>query len=227
MVSMMVIGLLILVGCNISGPANPTQTPPAPALFDFVTPEPPSSIFPQTLTPVFTPTVTPMPPVTANVCAGLLAFALIESLKTSILSADGALLSSLVSPDGMEVRYFRNGNVIMYTPYQVGFLFETTFQANWGKDPASGLEKLGSFHHVIVPELEKIFNQPYTLHCNEIRNGGASYNVGWPYDKDLYSIYFAGAGANGFLDWHTWVIGVEYNNNKPFLYAMMQFYWEP
>ncbi len=50
--------------------------------------------------------------------------------------------------------------------------------------------------------------------------------VGWPYDKDLYSIHFAGTEANGFLAWHTWVIGVEYNNNKPFLYAMMQFYWE-
>ena len=106
MVSMMVIGLLILAGCNISGSANPTQTPPAPALFDFVSTEPPSSIFAQTLTPVFTPTVTPMPPVTANICADPLAFALIESLKTSILSADGALLSSLVSPDAWKFATF-------------------------------------------------------------------------------------------------------------------------
>jgi hypothetical protein len=48
------------------------------------------------------------------------------------------------------------------------------------------------FHDVIVPDLEKVFNQAYTLHCNELKHGGASYDVSWPYDKDFYSIYFPG-----------------------------------
>jgi len=144
-----------------------------------------------------------------------------------MLTADGALLSSLVSPNGMEVRYFRNGTAITYTPHQAGFLFETTFEANWGPEPGSGLDKTGSFHDVIVPDLVRIFNQPYTLHCNEVKHGGATYEVTWPYQKDFYSIHFTGTEQYGFLDWHTWVVGVEYNNNKPLIYALMNFFWEP
>lgn len=221
------IGLLILTGCNLGTSAGPTPTQPVPALFDFVSTETPSPIPAVALTPVFTATATPIPPVAPNVCADSSVVALIDSLRTSILSADGALLGSLVSPNSMEVRYFRTGTVVTYTPYQAGFLFETTFQANWGMHPASGIEKQGSFHDVIVPELVKIFNQPYTLHCNEIRHGGASYNVTWPYNKDFYSIHFVGTEVNGFLDWHTWVVGVEYDDDTPRIYALMQFFWEP
>jgi hypothetical protein len=219
---------LVLTGCGIGSSATvPTPTQPASISIDLVTTETPSSIAVPILTPIFTPTATPIPPVAPNVCTDPLAVALIDSLRTSLLSADGALLSSLVSPNGMEVRYFRDGTAVTYTPYQAGFLFETTFQANWGSHPASGLEKIGSFHEVVVPDLVKIFNQPYTLHCNEIRHGGASYNITWPYKKDFYSIHFMGTEANGFLDWHTWVVGVEYSNGKPYIYAMMQFFWEP
>jgi hypothetical protein len=39
----------------------------------------------------------------------------------------------------------------------------------------------------------------------------------WPFNKDFYSIYFAGTEANGFLDWHTWVVGVEYVDGKPYI----------
>jgi hypothetical protein len=171
-------------------------------------------------------TATPIPSVAQDVCTDVQVIALIDSLKRSMLTADGALLSSLVGPGGMEVRYFRTSDPINYLPDQASFLYETTYQATWGDDPASGLEKKGSFHDVIVPELVKIFNQPYTLYCNEIRHG-ATYVPEWPYKKDFYSIHFAGTEANGFLDWHTWAVGVEYINGKPNLYALMQFYWEP
>jgi hypothetical protein len=91
---------------------------------------------------------------------------LINSLKTAMLSADGSLFSSLVSPTrGLDAANFRDGNVINYTPEQAKFLFETTFEVNWGPAPGSGEDKVGSFHDVIVPEMVKAFNQPYTLHC--------------------------------------------------------------
>jgi hypothetical protein len=125
------------------------------------------------------------------------------------------------------VRYFRNGRAITYSAYQAKFLFETTYQANWGSAPAGGLEKKGAFHDVIVPELARTFNTAYTLHCNEIRHGGASYEIRWPYNKDFYAIYDPGTQQNGNLDWHTWVVGIEYNNGKPYIYALLQFFWEP
>jgi hypothetical protein len=98
---------------------------------------------------------------------------------------------------------------------------------NWGTEPGSGAEKIGSFHDVVVPELVKAFNQPYSLHCNELKHGGATYEPEWPYQGDFYSIYFPGTEANGFMDWHTWVVGVEYVNSKPLIYGLTQFFWEP
>jgi len=221
--ALVLVGIVFLAGCNSGSAAIPTPTQPALTPLDF---GPTATPFPLPVE-IFTPTATPIPPVAQTVCTDSQVASLIDSFKKSMLTADGQLLSSLISPKGMETRYFRNGNAITYTPDQTSFLFETTFQANWGNDPASGIEKSGSFHAVVVPELIKIFNQPYTLHCNEIRHGGASYTVAWPYDRDFYSIYYAGTEANGYLDWHTWVLGVEYLNNKPLIYGLMQFYWEP
>ena len=216
--SLVLIGAFLLTGCGLGGSADLTPTPLAPNSLDFV------STGTASLAPLPAVTATP---VTQAVCTDPAVVALIDSLKTSMLTADGALLGSLVSPNGMEVRYFRNGTAITYTPHQAGFLFETTFEANWGPEPGSGMDKTGSFHDVIVPDLVKIFNQPYTLHCNEVKHGGATYQVTWPYQKDFYSIHFTGTEQYGFLDWHTWVVGVEYSNNKPLIYALMNFFWEP
>jgi len=154
--------------------------------------------------------------------------ALIDSFKTAILTSDGPLLSSLVSPSrGMDVAYFRDGTVITYRPEHAKFLFETTFEVDWGTEPGSGELKSGSFHDVVVPELASIFNQPYTLHCNELTHGGATYELTWPYEGEFYSVHFPGTQANGNLDWHTWVMGIEYVSGKPYVYALIQFFWEP
>jgi hypothetical protein len=240
------IGFTLLTAL-VTACASPTQAPTTPTPLVFVTEtlpsistETPTAIptFTQTLPPVtgdatalpaFTPTVpSTVPPVSTNICADPQASALIDSLKKAVTTADGPLLASLVSPtSGMDVAFYHNGNVINYDQEHAKFLFETTFEANWGTHPASGEETIGSFHDIVVPELVKIFNQPYTLHCNELKYGGASYPVIFPYDKDFYSIYFPGTEANGNLDWHTWVAGIEYVNGKPYLYALTQFFWEP
>jgi len=227
-IAITVLGCLLLTGCNIGSITSPTATPPAQAPILFITTETPSPMPAVTNTPAFTPTATSIPPVSANFCADPQVTNLIDSLKSSILTHDGSILSSLVSPNGMEVRYFHNSKEsVTYSANQATFLYETSYQADWGASPGSGQEKKGSFHEVIVPALTQIFNLPYTLHCNEIRHGGASYPIAWPYPKDFYAIYYAGTEANGNLDWNTWVVGIEYVNAKPYIYALMQFFWEP
>jgi len=229
---------ITLGGCSFSissQPEIPAQTPtqPAPVALTLIPTEtqpqqaaPTSIVTAIPVVPTFTSTIAA--PVAANICEDPQVISLIDSFKVSIRTSDGALLSSLVHPaKGMEVRWVRYGDPITYDQRQAKFLFETTFEADWGAEPGSGQEKKGSFHEVIVPDLVKIFNEPYTLHCNEIKHGGASYEISWPYDKDFYSIYYAGTDPNGFLDWRTWVVGIEYVNGKPFIYALIQFFWEP
>jgi len=225
--SILLIGLFLLTGCGSFGGTPLTPTAPAPAPLVFITTETPSPIPPVIVDPGSTSTFTAVPQVGTNVCADPQVAALIDSLKKATLNQDGALLSSLVSPNGMEVRWVRYGNIVTYTSEQAQYLYETTYAANWGDAPGSGAPKQGAFHDVIVPDLLKVFNQPYTLYCNEIKHGGASYDIQWPYKKDFYSIYYAGTDANGSLDWHTWAIGIEYVNGKPFIYALIQYFWEP
>jgi len=228
---------VILAACASATTLPPTPTPLPPAtdiLF-------PTETVPATLSPsIATATTDPLntistatlmsatPSGSTNICADPQVTALIDSLKTAIHNADGPLLASLVSPaSGMDVRYLRDGMVVNYDQDHAKFLFETTFEVDWGAEPGSGAERTGSFHDVIVPELKKVFDQSYTLHCNELKYGGASYDVRWPYQKEFYSVYFPGTTPNGNMDWRTWVVGIEYVNGKPYIYALEQFFWEP
>ena len=226
------IGLTLLTACapaTMAPPLQPTTVPKSPIAAATQT-LPPAPLLTGTqpaftAIPTFTPAKTTIPP---PFCVDPQPVSLINSLKRSLLTADGALLSTLVHPvRGMEVRWVRYGKAITYTAEQARFLYETIFEADWGDEPGSGLPKKGAFHDVIVPDFLKVFNQPYTLHCNELQYGGATYEVEYPYDGNFYSVYFAGTDQYGFLDWHTWVIGMEYSDGKPFIIAMMQFFWEP
>ncbi len=227
--SILLIGFALLAGCTL--PSTPVPLTPTPLVF------PTSTLFIATQTPfsLTAGAITPAPGVTgspasnpSSICNDPQVTALIDSFKSAILKSDGSLLSSLVSPSrGMDVAFFRDGTVITYDQNHAKFLFETTYQVDWGAEPGSGAAKRGSFHDVVVPKLRESFNQSYTLHCNELSHGGATYELKWPYQGEFYSVYFPGTEANGNMDWHNWVMGIEYANGKPYVYALTQFFWEP
>lgn len=221
-------GLVLLAAC--ASPATPVPATPTflalPTSTLFVGTQP--SLTPEAATPLPGTPATIAVANPATICGDPQVTAMIDSFKSAILTSDGPLLSSLVSPTrGMDVGYFRDGTVITYMPEHAKFLFETTFEVDWGTEPGSGNMKRGSFHEIVVPELVRIFNQPYTLHCNELKVGGATYTPEWPYQGEYYSIHFPGTQANGNMDWQTWVMGIEYVNGKPQVYALLQFFWEP
>lgn len=165
----------------------------------------------------------------ATFCADTQVTALINNLKSALQTSNGAMLASLVSPvHGMDARLYRNGRIVNYDQAHAKFLFETTFSVDWGAAPGSGLETTGSFHERIIPDLLDVFNKSYTLSCDAVKVGGASYQATWPYSGiHYYSVYYPGTSANGNHDWHTWVLGMHYVNGIPYLYAIMQFKWEP
>jgi hypothetical protein len=223
------LGLTLLAGCASPAPQAPA-TPtflalPTSTLLIGTPPTVDLTLGASTPLPSGSGTAPANPP---TICTDPQVTALIDSFKSAILKSDGQLLSSLVSPSrGMDVAYFRDGTVITYQQEHAKFLFETTFEVDWGIEPGSGALKQGSFHDVVVPALVSTFNQPYTLHCNELKHGGATYEMEWPYEGEFYSVHFPGTQANGNMDWQTWVMGIEYVSGKPYVYALMQFFWEP
>jgi hypothetical protein len=226
------IGFVLLTACTL--PSTPVPLTPTPLIF------PTSTLFIATQSPAAqAPTpdgaITPAPGATVSspanpstICNDPQVTALIDSFKSAIVNSKGPLLSSLVSPSrGMDVAFFRVGTVVNYDQDHAKFLFETTYQVDWGAEPGSGAARRGSFHEVVLPKLRESFNQQYELHCNELSHGGATYELKWPYQGEFYSVYFPGTQANGNMDWHNWVMGIEYVNGKPYIYALMQFFWEP
>lgn len=173
-----------------------------------------------------TETITP-----AEFCADARVTALLANFKTALAKQDGALLSSLVSPThGMSVTYLRTGKTITYTPALARWLFTSTYVANWGTHPASGLEVKGSFHVEVLPKIQDVLNNPNTTaNCNNPATGPKSYQFSWPFPYGNINYYaLLKPGTPGIdLDWRTWLVGVEYVNGQPYLFALLHLFWEP
>jgi hypothetical protein len=227
--------VLGMTACTIPRYTQPTPSPTSTSavLPTLTFPTPPAIAVTPNSSPTVAPTALPQFIVTQNVPAGFCddpqATNLINRLKSALQTSNGKLLASLVSPlHGMDVRYYRNGHIVNYDQTHAQFLFESTYPVDWGLAPGSGLPTRGSFHEIVLPALLDVFNKNYTLTCNQIQVGGTTYQVSWPYKGiNFYSAYFPGTKANGSLDWRTLAIGMEYVSGKPYLYALMQFQWEP
>jgi hypothetical protein len=206
--------------------ASPTPLIPlaTAATFPAVAGGDPTAALTQAVGPLATTDVSP-----ATFCADPQVTTLINGLKSALQASNGALLASLVSPThGMAARLYRNGTVVNYDRQHAKFLFDTTFAVDWGPAPGSGQETVGPFHETIVPALRDVFDKSYTLTCNQVQVGGTTYQAIWPYTGiNFYSVYYPGSQGNGSMDWHTWLLGMHYVNGKPYLYAIMQFKWEP
>ncbi len=230
---------VLFAACTFPVPA-PTPTPLPTATLPPPTPVPPSPTVSAPTAAQAAPTVAAVTPIAvtqvagtqvppATFCADAQATTLINNFKTALQTSNGAMLASLVSPThGMDARLYRNGTVVNYDREHAKFLFETTYVVDWGPAPGSGIETHGPFHETILPALLDVFNKNYTLTCNQVQVGGTTYQATWPYPGiNFYSVYYPGTEANGNMDWHTWLLGMHYVNGHPYLYAIMQFQWEP
>src|SRR5690606_25977601 len=115
---------LILIAFTLVACSIPVDAPPPPTALPSATPPPAVT---STSSIIASPSPGP------GFCADPRGRELIISLRTAIQTKDGKLLASLISPtEGMDVRIFRNGNVVNYDVEHAPFVFETTFQADWG-----------------------------------------------------------------------------------------------
>lgn len=214
--------LLMLTACSLPG----EQTPPAAPATD--TPQA-AVIFAETFTPIPILTQTSVPTLPPAFCNDSRGPDLIKSFATAIASKDGTLLSSLVSPSrGVDVLFFRDGKAVNYDVEQAKFVFETTFQADWGLSFGSGEPTLGSFQEIVWPSLQVVFTPSAELICNQLKVGGATYVPEWPYPYlDYYSVHFSGTDPFGGLDWQTWGVGMDNADGKLYVAALVHYVWEP
>ncbi len=164
-------------------------------------------------------------------CADARVTPLLRNLETAVNSTDDELFKSLVSPaHGLDVVYIRFGTVANYLPEEAGWALQSTYEVDWGLGAGSGEPVTGTFPEIILPALQDVFKNE-TLICNEIKLGGATYEVEWPGEYaniNFYSIHNPGNDPSyGGMDWRTWLAGVEYVDRQPYLFALLNYQWEP
>lgn len=164
-------------------------------------------------------------------CADTQVTSLLNDLKSAVLNSNGNALSSLPSPShGLDLRFWRYGTLVNYSREQAQFLFDSTFQLNWGPAPGSGEDTLGSFAQVVLPKLTEVFGASNQLHCNDALDLATFSLEPWPPEYanvNFYAVHKPGTDTYGGLDWRTWLVGVEYSGGKPYLFSLIHFQWEP
>ncbi len=156
---------------------------------------------------------------------------LLDNFQVALENEDGELFASLVSPvHGLDLRYYRYGTLANYSPAEAAWAFQSTYKVNWGNEPGSGFEKIGTFSEIPLPMLKEVFGAAYELSCNDVGVAVTFAPEPWPPEYaniNFYSVFKPGTDQYGGLDWRSWLAGIEYVNGKPHLFALILFQWEP
>jgi hypothetical protein len=155
---------------------------------------------------------------------------LLTNFGNALEISNGEALASLVSPaHGMIVSLWRNGNPITFDREHARWVFDSTFEHNWGSAPASGLDTIGSFQVKVLPWLQDVFNASYSLTCDSLGVAPQYGSNPWPVEYanvNYYTVYKPGTPGVD-LDWRYWLVGVEYVQGQPFVFAVIHYAWEP
>jgi hypothetical protein len=164
-------------------------------------------------------------------CADARVPALLSNLKTALLTANGDLLASLVSPvHGLELRFWRYGAAANYSQAEAAWVFQSDYEVSWGPAPGSGEETRGTFSAQPLPRLQEVFGANYSLHCNDPLDLATFSLEPVPPEHaniNFYTVFKPGSDQYGGLDWRAWIAGIEYVQGKPALFSLIHFQWEP
>jgi hypothetical protein len=168
--------------------------------------------------------------VPANFCADTRVTTLLTNFGNALKTSDGETLASLVSPaHGMTVYLWRYGIPHTFKQSDARWVLGTTYEHNWGAAPASGQDTIGAFHVVVLPDLLDVFNASYTLTCNSLGTAAQYGSNPWPVEyanNNFYTVYKPGTPGID-LDFRYWLVGVEYVQGQPYIFALIHFAWEP
>ncbi len=166
----------------------------------------------------------------ATFCASASVNTLLANLDTALTTNNGVQLSGLVSPaHGMAVYLWRYGNHITFEQDDARWVFDSTYEHNWGEAPGSGLETVGSFKNAVLPYLQEVFNASYSLTCDSLGTAPQYGGEPWPllYTNVNYYTVFKPGTPGIDLDFRYLLVGVEFVQGQPYVFALIHFAWEP
>jgi hypothetical protein len=152
---------------------------------------------------------------------------LIDKFQQSLNSADGNLLSTLVSPKhGVSFHLWKYGPGINFTQTTAKTIFTDTTSYNWGGGP-SGIADVGTFSNEVKPNyLDALNAANRENYCDNLTKVFPLYDP-WPYHTIRYYNLYKPATPEIFFDFRSLLIGVEFVDNQPYLYSVITIVWEP
>jgi hypothetical protein len=154
----------------------------------------------------------------------------LRALGQALDTADGAELFGLVSPiHGLRVRYLREGDTVVIDDSEMPAAITGELSSSWGVDPISGETVEGTFADLVAPELADAIAEAENFACNRIVTQPATYVAelpsGW-HAVNFFTIELL-PSTEGAYDWASWVVGIEYVEDQPYLFSLARFGWEP
>ncbi len=161
-------------------------------------------------------------------CADTRIASLLEQLKDSMDQSNGDMFASLISPPhGVSIHRWAYEPPVVFSTDIAKTAFISTTSYAWGYGPRGGPDpETGTFAQIIQPKLQEVFNDSnLETYCDNLTNVFPLARP-WPYTNiRYYNLHKPSSGQN--LDFRTWLIGIEYINGQPYLYALVNIQWEP
>ncbi len=153
---------------------------------------------------------------------------MIEQLKGSMIQQDGNgdMFAALVGPKhGVAINFWRDVPPVDYTSVTARNIFADTTMYNWGSGPAAYPDGTpGTFAQIVQSDLVDVFNSNYQLGCDDptLYVTGMTANP-WPNTNIHYYSILKPPTSDTALDWKVWLIGFEYVDGVPYLYATVHY----
>lgn len=160
-------------------------------------------------------------------CADTRPQQIISQLTQAMSTSDGDLFASLVSPAyGVDVRLWAYAEPVNFPQTAARQVFTSTQIYNWGAGPR-GEPDMGTFKDIIQPKMLEVLNAPnLETYCDSLTKVFPLARP-WPYENvHFYHLYKPGTPGVD-LDFRSWLIGFEYIDHQPYLFAMVTIIWEP
>ncbi|HLB65400.1 MAG TPA: hypothetical protein VJJ46_11205, partial [Anaerolineales bacterium] len=115
---------------------------------------------------------------------------------------------------------------VILPPAELTGIYENEIPLTWGASDSPGLPIRGTFSQVIAPLLEDVFTGEAEVTCNSLRTGTTSGEVRWPGEYtnlNFYAFYRPATQPGSQLTWHTWAVGIEYVDGRPWVTVLVHF----
>ena len=158
-------------------------------------------------------------------CADPRVAPLVEGLRAGLANRDATGLQALVNPRrGLTIRFDWWNPEVLFGSSEFPELFTSDRSQNWGTLLSGGAIQ-GSFKDVVLARLDQVTQGEVSLACNETLIGPTLREARWPSEYanlNYYALHRAADPAGGEYAWSTWLVGIEYVDNQPYISHLVQ-----